>query len=756
MEKFNAGQYFEREIKKKFLNDDQTASKNSKSISNLRNLNTSPLTKKNKLPQNLNLNFKNLRKLKDENIIERTPEKDVSSERSSFIEKFKQKIDLSSSSIHMLKESSTLQSSQFLKNLVLDSKQNSIRNFSQQNEHYFESISGDRYEHLSSMNRRIESEDEQDVSTGLERSDYFHSNSNNNLELLKNMNIELSTKASTPPQIKLKVPDQFDQFFIYFDSVEMKRKHDRPQIDFTPNGGIGFVPTQSNLPRSRITHSNFAGSSNSIFRSNFNDTNSNSISSSHLVGRNRKQSTPQTLEFQLKNQVFNNEQSTKRKTGFLSSKPIETSQFSVEKYSHVVSGQEAVEKYPDYDNKRRNTALERGHQKSYNPFFQNKVTRSPLSKIKEQYLRDSSENNLRHRRIKSNLSYTQEHKSMSNLHGGYNLIDERSSTNVFKTKNTFENALRFKSKTPNSNLYSNIRRRKMEEFSNEPTHYQQGSHFRTNLFKSNVKKSLTPNSLSRNQSLSQSKFERSLERLENVKNRFRTPKVGSYREKLYQKTYRRNRSGSRHVQSYHSRNMSNEKSRSPLRSEYNSVMEKLEHSRYSRDVSQVSHSQIDYNRPKMIDFEDEDDCEEIAEIIFSSLTKSKIEEIKLRSKRPLQQESIEERINLIPLVTSEVVQAQRKSGSMASQKTVVECDREQTKHFKIVENFKKGYYRRHKSTGRSGQKTEKKQRSHQRSISSINIDFSKYANFEEFKIKQLQGDQSDPGMLDLTPKDVKI
>jgi hypothetical protein len=136
----------------------------------------------------------------------------------------------------MLRGSETLQSSQFLKNLVMDSQHSSHRSFKNLNPlgsssgagHYFECLnSNSRYlsgqhnmstnfQHLNSLHNRVESEEEDDnleVSTGLELSDYFtkaNQSTNQNQELLKNMNIELSTKASTPPKIELQIPDQFD------------------------------------------------------------------------------------------------------------------------------------------------------------------------------------------------------------------------------------------------------------------------------------------------------------------------------------------------------------------------------------------------------------------------------------------------------------------------------------------------------------------------------------------------------------------
>lgn len=67
-------------------------------------------------------------------------------------------------------------------------------------------------------------------------------------------------------------------------------------------------------------------------------------------------------------------------------------------------------------------------------------------------------------------------------------------------------------------------------------------------------------------------------------------------------------------------------------------------------------------------------------------------------------------------------------------------EHKKTKHFKIVENFKKGYHRRHKSTGRdrsSKNSAEKDHgaKGHKRSVSGVEIDFSKYLNFEQLQKK---------------------
>ncbi len=84
--------------------------------------------------------------------------------------------------------------------------------------------------------------------------------------------------------------------------------------------------------------------------------------------------------------------------------------------------------------------------------------------------------------------------------------------------------------------------------------------------------------------------------------------------------------------------------------------------------------------------QEDSDSEEIDEIMYTAL-------INAVSKNPkhsedLRQESLEERIKLIPLVTKH----------MRNQS--LEEFGEPTKHFKIVENFKKGYHRRYNSTGR--------------------------------------------------------
>ena len=158
----------------------------------------------------------------------------------------------------------------------------------------------DRYDHLNLIQNKLDSEVESDDDSADSRQETskiedseisITNNKKNKFSLLENANlyknhhrnIELSTNTNSSSSIKYKVPAIFDQFFIYFDKVEMTRKMDKIDIDFTPNGGIGYVLTaNSNVNKSKFTSSEVQASPNSIFRSNL-QTNSDRPSATDSV-----------------------------------------------------------------------------------------------------------------------------------------------------------------------------------------------------------------------------------------------------------------------------------------------------------------------------------------------------------------------------------------------------------------------------------------------------------------------------------------
>lgn len=306
----------------------------------------------------------------------------------------------------------------------------------------------------------------------------------------------------------------------------MSRPVDHPKIDFTPSGAIGYIPSQT----SRF------GSLNSNQRSQ--QLNDSQDSSAGLV--DRAGFTPQTLQFTQQRKKVGEQEETKKRLGILSAKNVTTNEFRLWQDQNLendnpvndpsrpnksVTGKSLAGLFsPGNNNSNLRQTRGREHRKNgaslNNPFFNNihqregqNSIRSPLSKIKESYLRDPSRPSVRHKRVDSSLSYL---KSESWREEEKNSLQIQPSPQIDSQKKILPaNYLNYHHKDPEEALDPQHRNSDHKKFLNS---YQ------------DLKKSKTPNSLSskRLYSLLDTKHNQRSTGL--LANRFRTPNSTSYRE----------------------------------------------------------------------------------------------------------------------------------------------------------------------------------------------------------------------------------